>query len=239
MAMTTNRGIQLSRVTNARRPYMHLKCGFICGRLTVMDGPFHNHRKAHFYLCKCSCGKRTVVARNDLNTGRIRSCGCYKDEVTSDRNAATLKHGMCGTRTYRIWRLMISRCSHDRCADYKARGITVCQRWRRFENFHADMGDAPAGLSIGRIDNDGPYHPSNCRWETASQQARNKRDTRYVTLAGVRMCAADAAQISNINYGTFITRLNSGMSADIAATKPVHRKYAKKEQQLTFSNNSV
>lgn len=83
-----------------------------------------------------------------------------------------------GTHTYYIWAAMIQRCTNPKNRDwrlYGARGITVCDRWRIFENFLADMGPRPPGLSIDRIDNDGPYELANCRWATPLQQAHNKR----------------------------------------------------------------
>jgi hypothetical protein len=85
---------------------------------------------------------------------------------------------MCNTRVYHVWEAMLARCFNPRNAnypDYGGRGITVCERWLKFENFYADMGDPPLGRSIHRIDNDGNYEPENCEWATQSVQNANRR----------------------------------------------------------------
>ncbi len=90
-------------------------------------------------------------------------------------------HGMTNTPAHVSWRSMLTRCrnqNHDSYPDYGGRGITVCERWLRFENFYADMGERPEGTSLDRIDRDGNYEASNCRWATLAEQQRNKRRIR-------------------------------------------------------------
>jgi hypothetical protein len=113
-----------------------------------------------------------------------RHRGIARTYVTGHNSRAehprnSLRHGMFGTPTYRSWLHMKERCTNSRChayASYGGRGITVCERWSAsFENFLADMGKRPDGKTLDRIDNDGNYEPSNCRWATASEQRRNQR----------------------------------------------------------------
>lgn len=141
------------------------------------------------WLCRCDCGTDKVVRSCKLLSGNTKSCGCLQREVRYGRTHA-VKHGMYKSPEYAAWRSMLKRChlptSHN-YSNYGERGITVCQRWRdSFEAFLADIGRRPTERhSLDRYpDNDGSYEPSNCRWATASEQARNRRTNVVVTAFG-------------------------------------------------------
>lgn len=139
-------------------------------------------RKPRRWVCICSCGSSTEVTTNRLNSGNTKSCGCLKRSVLGD---ATRTHGLANSRltgyvnrTYGIWQAMRGRCmnpNNSRWESYGGRGIKICKRWNSFENFLADMGEVPERLTLERVNVDGDYKPSNCKWATWEEQARNKR----------------------------------------------------------------
>jgi hypothetical protein len=155
-----------------------------------------------------------------MRTGNTRSCGCLYVEQARTMN---LIHGRSHTPgVYSCWSNMMKRCRGVSDPYYGGRGIKVCDRWHSFENFLADMGERPVGQTIERIDNDGDYEPSNCRWATRKEQSRNQRKNILVTLNGETLCLSEWAERLNINVGTVRSRIKRyGWSSAKALTVPL------------------
>lgn len=151
--------------------------GQVFGRLTAVSDAGSNGRD-RLWFCRCQCGGSKVVSVGMLRQSRTRSCGCLNRETHTKHGSA---HRGQWTRAYRAWRGMRVRCLNPKCVwyhRYGGRGITICDRWLSFEYFLADMGECPDGLTLDRINNDGNYEPSNCRWATWTQQRANRSDSR-------------------------------------------------------------
>lgn len=191
------------------------------GKLTAM-WPVERRRNAHvLYLCQCACGVETFATCSNLKNGHTQSCGCHQIEVTGDANRT---HGASHSQLYQVWMQMRQRCYLPTAPNYKwygGRGITVCDRWMNsFEAFAADMGERPVGASIDRKDNDGPYAPWNCRWETS--QAKQVRNSRKVKQAlrlqngGEARTLSEWEQVTGVKAETIRKRVMRGWSAERA-----------------------
>lgn len=157
--------------------------------LVIKDAGRSPHQGEVLWECVCVCGATTSVRGQMLRSGGVKSCGCLRREVAAE-NSSTHGHtrNYRPSPTYRSWTSMLYRCEdpnyrqHEYYAD---RGIKVCDRWHRFENFLEDMGERPAGTSLDRVDNDGNYEPGNCRWATPKEQSMNRRPSSEWKKRGV------------------------------------------------------
>ena len=145
-------------------------------------------------------------------------------------------HGMSGTRIYTIWESMMARCtrpSHNRYANYGARGITVCPRWRRFSGFYEDMGPTYRDdLTIERIDTNGPYSPENCRWATQKEQQRNRTNNLHVRGPWGDMTLGELSERTGISYWTLKSRRDRGWPDEKLALRPKKKSTAEGGKRL-------
>ena len=177
------------------------------GRLTV-KGKISGGQNSK-WLCECECGKITVVLRTNLKNKNTLSCGCFAEERHREK---VVTHGLSNHRIYNVWRSMVNRCSNPKNIgfdNYGGRGITVCERWKKFENFIEDMGLPEEGLDIDRINNGKGYFKENCRWVTRKQNARNTRKTVKVKWEGKEIALISLAEKYNIKYKCLYKRVHS------------------------------
>jgi hypothetical protein len=182
-------------------------------RLTVLERLVNNKHKKALWKCLCECGTITVVLSNSFRRATTRSCGCLKRESAAIAgrsnigNKYTWKHGHSKhssgkkqSASYNSWLAAKQRCLDPNQKDYPNYGganppVTICDRWKdSFENFLADMGERPAGTTLGRLDDRGNYEPGNCAWQTSAEQANNRRpDRKYANQFTVQTAEQIAA----------------------------------------------
>lgn len=179
------------------------------GRLVVQRRA-ENHASGNAqWLCLCDCGTEKLVTGSGLASGRTKSCGCLRKE----RNKTARKtHGMCYSLEYGIWGAMMQRCyntANKQYMDYGGRGITVCKRWHKFENFYADMKSRPSAKHmLERVENHLGYSYENCIWALRTTQANNKRNNRLIALNGRKQTLAQWCRELGVKYSTASNRLN-------------------------------
>lgn len=187
------------------------------GRLTILD--VFRQGKRRYCLCRCDCGNVKEIREDTIKSGSTVSCGCYGREA---RAKATRKHGLskCSKNhhpLYTVWDSIIQRCTNPNTQYYYlygGRGITICNEWRNdFMSFYrwAIANGYKKGKQIDRIDNNAGYFPENCRWVTAAENARNRRDNVLVEFCGKIMVLQDVANITGINRSTLYYRLKKGL----------------------------
>ena len=203
------------------------------GRLTVIKRVENDKNRGTQWLCQCNCQNKTkkIIRGSSLRNGQTQSCGCLHTEMLVNRNKT---HNLSKSRLYKILYAMKNRCYYpkDKCYNcYGGRGITVCDEW--LHDFQAFYDWAMAhgyneSLTIDRIDTNGNYEPSNCRWITNKEQQYNKSNNHLITYNGETKTAKQWSIELGIEYGTLLSRLNrSHWSIEKAFTTPVKRNTAK------------
>lgn len=205
----------------------NIKEGDVFHYLTVikrMENASNGHSR---WLCKCKCGKETVVMSSHLKNGKIKSCGCWWQEQKHEYRKI---HGFAHKeRLYNIWRGMKNRCytkSHARFSEYGARGIIVCDEWKNdystFRDWAMHNGYTEK-LTIDRINVNGNYEPSNCRWVSMYEQSRNQRKNKKLTYDGKTQIMKDWAKEMNLSYSVLGWRIRNGWSVEKALTTPIKK----------------
>lgn len=201
------------------------KVGQTFGRLTIKRKVLLN-RPGTWWECQCSCGLIVIQISSRLTSGNTRSCGCLRREVLSKLYST---HKDTKSREYSAWCSMIDRCCNEDSRAYPSyggRGIVICKQWRHnYPRFLEDMGRRPGdGYTLERIDVNGNYEPSNCRWATWAEQNRNKRSNRKVTVRGVTKNLSDWSRLSENNINTIKDRLNRGWDVELAVFLPAQKR---------------
>jgi len=198
--------------------------GLKFGRLTVkslVEKTKKYGKNWETYLCVCECGNEKIVSRNNLFSKNVNSCGCLQREAVRAIGHKNLKHGKVPKKLYRVWEGM-----HERCRDiknvsyprYGGRGITVCPEWNDYIEFRdwALKNGYKEGVSIDRIDNNGNYEPSNCRWVELSVQSQNKRSNRHITINGETLTHSEWEKKLGLTRGVIYSRIYAGWTEEAA-----------------------
>lgn len=211
------------------------------GRLTVIKRVENDKYGTSRWLCKCDCGGETITSSGHLNSGHTKSCGCYNKEIAKQKslgNKHFYKHGLSKDKNFKrisyIRTSMKSRCYNPKnhnYLNYGGRGIKICNEWLNDENgilnFYnwAVQNGYKNNLTIDRIDVNGNYEPNNCRWATAKEQSRNKRNNKKIFYNGELRKVVDIAEEINIDYRILEERLRRNWSVERTLHQPLKRVY--------------
>ena len=185
------------------------------GKLTVIEYISNNGKN---WKCKCECGNIHYI--NTYRLTHINNISCVK--------CSRQTHGYSSSITYKSWQRIKQSCyniNNHKYKNYGGRGIKVCDRWLdSFENFLEDMGERPEGMTLDRIDNNGDYEPSNCRWATIIEQNNNKRNNHYITYNNKTLTIAEWSRVFNISKNVIYARLRNNWNDIDAITIPVNKR---------------
>ena len=198
-----------------------IKVGERYGMLKVLKSSARTNSGRLQFECLCDCGNTTIAESSNIERGRTSSCGCY-------RTQSRYRHNMVNSSEYQSWCALRVRCYNkksDHYKDYGGRGIKVCDSWlESFNNFFDDMGYKPnRRYSIDRINNDGDYTPSNCRWAKKKIQARNKRNNHILSYNGESHPITEWEEKLGFKQGTVKSRIYYGWDIERALTEPVRK----------------
>lgn len=182
--------------------------GGVFGRLTVLGRETLALKKSMLlWVCKCACGSTTTATANQLiNKGKL-SCGCLRRETTKEKRTT---HGASGTKSYWAWCALRKRCNDLKNINYGGRGIKYSSQWEEFHAFFADMGAAPPGMTLERLDVNGNYELGNCVWADQKTQCRNQRRTIKIERDGEVKSLPEWCELLNLNYGVIYSRISRG-----------------------------
>lgn len=217
-----------------RRKQRKIEEGKAYGRLTVLHFQAGSHN-----IFKCECGAEKPIRSAHVLAGLIKSCGCLMKEVTSKRMTT---HGLSRTKEFRAWAHMKNRCLNKDDPVYPyygGRGITFCDRWQNFLSFYEDMGLAPSPKhSVDRINTNGNYEPSNCRWSTQEDQCNNQRRNHFLECFGERLTLSQWSKKTGIPYCALKVRINTlKWDANKALTHPLRKLKPRKQIDPTVKLN--
>lgn len=215
-----------------RRRKLESRIGEKYGKVLILDAKWDKKEQKTKVLGRCDCGsEKWWNNAHDLFSGKVISCGCHVSKITADRNRS---HDMSNSAIYKAWAGMKTRATNHKCSyakDYSLRGITLCERWMKFEEFFKDMGESfREGLTLERVDVNGNYCPENCCWIPASEQPFNQRRSRFLEIDGVRKNITKWAREVGISHKLIDSRIKRGWSEKDAVFTPA-RNFTWKDDQ--------